>query len=183
MRSITVDPATPTTLYAAVGGVYRSVDSGVTWTSVNGNLPSTVTAGDGTVSAIVIDSSSPGVNPTWGNLYAAADGAGVYASSDGGVTWTLIPGLPGADDSVLTLALDPLPPATLYAGTSTGKVFRWQIGGLGGWTSFKRRHLLSGPGHHLPRGQARGAEPDLRRDSPAWAFMSSPRIATRPGKR
>ena len=115
------------------------------------------TTGDGTVLAIVIDSFSPGVNPTWGNLYAATDGSGVYASSDGGVTWTKVPGIPGADDSVTSLALDPLPPVTLYAGTdpkddasTIGKVFKSEIGS-GPLTSFSR---VGAPETHDLPGQA-----------------------------
>jgi hypothetical protein len=40
VRALLVDPATPTTLYAAVfrQGVFRSTDSGVTWAPINAGL-------------------------------------------------------------------------------------------------------------------------------------------------
>jgi Abnormal spindle-like microcephaly-assoc'd, ASPM-SPD-2-Hydin len=136
VRSISVDPADPNTLYAAVGGVYRSANGGTTWTSANGNLPSSVTTGARTVTAIVIDHVSDDVDPTWGNLYVATLGAGVFRSINGGVTWNKIEAnMPPEDLSVVALALDPLPPATLYAGTSTGKVYKRVIG-VSPWAQF-----------------------------------------------
>ena len=136
VRSISVDPADPNTLYAAVGGIYRSVNGGTTWTSANGNLPSSVTTGAGTVTAIVIDHVSDDVDPTWGNLYVATLGAGVFRSINGGATWNKIEAnmLP-EDLFVVELAFDPLPPAALYAGTSTGKVYKRVIG-VSPWTQF-----------------------------------------------
>ncbi len=144
VRSIIVDPATPTTLYAAVGGVYKSVDGGATWAAVNGSLPTSVTCGpasapscpgDGSVSAFAVDR-GPGTDATWGTLYAATDGAGVFKSIDGGATWSAMSTGLGSDLSVLSLVLDPLEQSgvALYAGTSTGKVFKSVNGG--GWISF-----------------------------------------------
>jgi hypothetical protein len=146
VRSISADPADPNTLYAAVGGIYRSVNGGTTWTTANGNLPASVTTGAGTVTAIVIDHVSDDVDPTWGNLYAATLGSGVFRSINGGVTWTKIEAnmLP-EDLSVVALAFDPLPPAALYAGTSTGKVYKRVIG-VSPWTQFGTLRANPSPG-------------------------------------
>ena len=139
VRSIVVDPTDPNVVYAAVSGVYRSVDGGATWIAINGNLPTGVTCGascpgNGTISALAIDH-SPGSHATWGTLYAASDGAtgsGVYRSTDGGATWTLT----GSGLPVISLALDRLGQSgpTLYAGTSTGLVYRSVNGGA--WSLF-----------------------------------------------
>src|SRR5262249_49154801 len=60
-------------------------------------------------------------------LYLAAFGSGVYRSVDGGRRWSSASrGL--KDLSVLTLAVDPVSPRTLYAGTDSG-VFVSRDGG------------------------------------------------------
>lgn len=91
------DPATPATLYAAVGspsgnalnGVYKSVNGGLDWTRLGGGFP---TADIGRI-ALAIAPSDPQ------RLYAAIqtsfnaenDGGqlfGIFRSNDGGATWT-----------------------------------------------------------------------------------------------
>ena len=79
-------------------------------------------------------------DPVYGTLYIATDGSassvpahGVYRSTDGGSTWTAVnTNIPLGDQYITSFALDPLPltgiPITLYAGTSTGKVYRTQNG-------------------------------------------------------
>ncbi len=67
----------------------------------------------GVVVALVPDSREPGT------LYLAAFGSGVYKSVDGGRRWVAAShGL--ETPTVLTLAVDPGSPRTLYAGTDTG---------------------------------------------------------------
>jgi hypothetical protein len=140
VRSIAVDPADPLTVYAAVAGLYRSVDGGASWISLSADLPTAVKNGDGTVSAIVIDHVSTGVNAVWGNVYVSTEGSGVFFTSTstptGATNWgQLLNTSLVADPSVTALALDPLPPVTLYAGTSTGKVHK-KTTGSGLWSQF-----------------------------------------------
>ncbi|MGH7310107.1 MAG: WD40/YVTN/BNR-like repeat-containing protein [Candidatus Rokuibacteriota bacterium] len=62
-----------------------------------------------------------------GTLYLAAFGAGVYRSVDGGRRWSTV--THGLDElTVLTLALDPVSPGVIYAGTDAG-VFVSRDGG------------------------------------------------------
>src|SRR5262245_27917922 len=75
VRALTIDPSSPTTLYAGTasdGGVYKSTNGGVSWTAVNSGLSST------TVLALAIDRSMPAI------LYAGTSGGGVFKSTNGG---------------------------------------------------------------------------------------------------
>ncbi|MCX6097436.1 MAG: stalk domain-containing protein [Caldiserica bacterium] len=110
--SLVINPATPTTLYAGTysGGVFRSTDSGATWTAVNTGLTSQ-------------DIRSLAINPaTPTTLYAGIWGGGVFRSTDSGTIWTALnTGL--THHVVWSLAINPLTPTTLYSGTYDG-VFR-----------------------------------------------------------
>src|SRR5438552_18397928 len=66
-------------------------------------------------------------------LSAGRSGSGVFKSTDGGASWNAVnTGLPNYP-YVLTVAIGPQMPATLYAGTDVG-VFKSTDGG-GGWGS------------------------------------------------
>lgn len=89
VKSITVDPANPNTVYVTFSGflsghVYRSVNGGQNWTNISGNLP------DIPVNTLLMDP-RPG-NPN--TLYAGTD-IGVFRTVDGGGTWeTFNAGMP-----------------------------------------------------------------------------------------
>ena len=97
----TAGNATTTVLYAATTfGLYRSQNSGQTWTR---NLT-------GVASDVVMDPSQPGV------VYAGISRVGISKSTDGGVTWTpLAGGLPTTGMGRVNLAIAPSDPNTLYA--------------------------------------------------------------------
>ncbi|PYS46203.1 MAG: hypothetical protein DMG13_30485, partial [Acidobacteria bacterium] len=77
------------------------------------------------VQALAVDPSAPA-------LYAGT-GAGVSKSTDGGTSWNAVnSGLTNMIVSCLTM--DPLNPATLYAGTNSGGVFKSTDGGMT-WTA------------------------------------------------
>ncbi len=120
--ALAVDPSVPATLYAgtsgnsgAGGGIFKSTDGGGSWTTIQILYSE--------LKALAVDRSMPDT------LYAGASSdfyydypAGVFKSTDGGAHWTQ-----SLDASVYALVIDPLAPATLYAGTGS-----WRYGaGLG----------------------------------------------------
>ena len=61
--AIAIDPVTPTTLYAgtAYGGVFRSVDSGASWSAVNVGLSHPYHGLPVTVGALAVDPVTPSI--------------------------------------------------------------------------------------------------------------------------
>lgn len=139
MGALAMDPSNPAIVYAGTGeanfanhsryglGIFKTTDAGATWA----HLGQSAFAGR-CISKIVIDPASTstlyaGVTRAGGfPELAAAKGhpqgagpLGVFKSTDAGVSWTLLPGLP--DLSTTDLALDPTQPATIYA--AVGHIF------------------------------------------------------------
>jgi photosystem II stability/assembly factor-like uncharacterized protein len=118
--TLTIDPKTPTTLYAGTEeGVFQSTDGGGNWSQVGNDL---MTPAD--VSVLAIDP----VTPT--TLYAGTNGSGVFKSTDGGASWREVnSGLKDANRRyVRGFVIDPVMPTTLYAGTDDG-VYKSTDGG------------------------------------------------------
>jgi len=104
VTAIAIGPATHSTLYAAaVGGLYKSVDGGLHWNSIDVGLGITVRS-------LAVDPA----NPT--TVYAATLSDGVYKSLDGGDSWSPANGGMTSWD-VEALVIDPQSPGTIYAGT------------------------------------------------------------------
>lgn len=101
VRALAIDPAAPSTLYAGTSdrGVFKSIDSGVTWATVNSGLTNL------SVNALA-------VNPALSSMVFAGTSSGLFRSTDGGLAWTKIAG--GVVDA---LAMSPATtPPTLFAG-------------------------------------------------------------------
>jgi photosystem II stability/assembly factor-like uncharacterized protein len=126
--SITVDPATPSTVYAGNlngFGLGKSLDSGATWLSANGNLPHVTVDG--------VDFFPPiraiAVAPDGSAVYLATEGTGLFRSTDGGASWTALEaGLNERDFHSLAF-LPGQPATTLLAGGNGGGVYRSDDGG------------------------------------------------------
>jgi photosystem II stability/assembly factor-like uncharacterized protein len=120
VAALAIDPTTPTTLYAAAWGtMFKSTNSGGSWTAIDNGL-------GGAAFALAIDPATPTT------VYAGTLGNGVFKSTDSGGSWTAMnSGLP-ANVYVLALAIDPLR-ATLYAGTDRG-VFKSGTGAGSSWS-------------------------------------------------
>jgi len=105
---IAVDPDSSSHLYAGTDKLYQSPDAGATWSVLSSAIRPAV---------LVFDPTAHGV------LYAALTTGGVARSGDGGATWQISrAGLP-PHAALLSLAIDPVHPSTLYAA-STIAVYR-----------------------------------------------------------
>ena len=124
--ALAINPLTPSTLYLGTvfDGVFRTTNGGGTWTPVGAGLPTAY------ITSLALDPSNPST------IYVATafrilgvPAAGVFRSTDSGMTWTAMSaGL--TDLSVGALAIDPLTPSILYAGTDFRSTFRWQPEGV-----------------------------------------------------
>jgi len=91
-RAIVINPTNTSIMYqaAAGGGVWKSTDGGVTWNPISDEFASLA------MGALAMDPNNPNV------IYAgtgegyyngdALDGVGIYKTTDGGNTWTLLSG-------------------------------------------------------------------------------------------
>ena len=162
IKVIAVDPTNTTTLYTGSDGdwgIYKTINSGVTWTRVQS---------DTSILALAIDPTQSNIVFAGGKTYAASAG-GIFRSTDAGATWNRVLtsvkvtalaidpsntqiiyagmedyGVMKSTDGgqtwleantgltypvVSSLAIDPLRPRVLYAGTQGGGVFRSLDGG------------------------------------------------------
>lgn len=123
VQTLAIDPRTPTTLFAglggplgpqgqfAPGGLFKSTDGGRNWRQINTGLA-------GTVHALGVDPQKPDT------IYGGIAAGGVYKSTDGGESWRAVnAGLTGLDLFPGALAIDPKTP-TLYVATSGGGIFK-----------------------------------------------------------
>ena len=103
IHSLLIDPEQPSIFYAGTyyQGIFKSVDSGVTWTAANNGLTNLSTY------TLAMDPTNPKV------LYAGVY-EGVFKSIDGGEGWIFGGGL--TNIAVYGLAIDPKEPNKVYAG-------------------------------------------------------------------
>ena len=109
VAAIALAPNLPSRIYAALvdianagSGLYRSDDSGITWTLISDDSQLNGRQ-------LLIDASNP-------SMMFMASAAGVFRSSDGGTSWSAV--LMPAGANVTDLAMDPVLPTRLYAGVS-----------------------------------------------------------------
>ncbi len=123
MGDIAIAPSNPNILYAGTGeqnsrnsvtpgfGVYKSIDAGVTWTSVG--LEKTQHIG-----RIVVHPTNPDIAyvAALGAVWASNPERGLYKTIDGGTTWNLVKFVSDKAGFV-DVAMDPRNPETLYAAS------------------------------------------------------------------
>ncbi|RPJ47792.1 MAG: hypothetical protein EHM21_07985, partial [Chloroflexi bacterium] len=140
------DPANPANLYAMTygSGMYKSTDYGACWS------PSSVGITNLTLQSMAVDPVNP--NTVYAGAYgdAAVPYNGVYKSTNGGLTWSATGEMANVWNGVrynvpiiYALAVDPLHPNRIFAGTRMrylpagslggGGVFRSENGGAS-WT-------------------------------------------------
>jgi glucose/arabinose dehydrogenase len=138
--AVAISPATTSTAYAAGselnlsyignGVVYRTVDSGDTWTRVL-----TTSTGSGRWAnfyALAVNPATPTIVFAGGYESAGTSShAVVYRSTDGGTSWTrVLSATEGTGQQFTALAVHPLTPTIVYAGSQTPKyVYRSSDGG------------------------------------------------------
>ena len=115
-------------------GVYRSTDGGATWTRAG-------LAGSRTIARIVVDPRAPetAYAAAMGDLWSPGGERGLYRTTDGGRSWTLVLAAPKPDDAVTgcgDVVLDPQNPGTLYAALYARQRKPWRfdygVGATGG---------------------------------------------------
>ena len=132
---LAIDPVHSNVLYAATSnnvwsgppafqGLYKSTDSGASWSPINQGLDE-IAAAHPSVNALLVDADRPNI------LYLATSGYGVFKSSDGGTTWAAFnDGLTFLDVRSLALVRSgpeahggrprAPSPSTVYVGTPGG---------------------------------------------------------------
>ena len=105
VRALAVSREAPTTIWAGTrdGGAFVSIDAGASWSADTDGIRATA------IPALAVDASRPRL------IYAAIPSQGVLKTIDGGTTWA--PAGPINESTILSLAVDPSAPATVYAGT------------------------------------------------------------------
>ena len=116
VMALAVDPTSPATLYAGtVGrGVYKSVDEGVTW------VPDATGIADSNAIALAVCTSLPGTLFAGTSSWGSTASAGIFESTNRGKTWKALGVGIRTSLDIMTLAVDPSAPTTLYAGTMVG---------------------------------------------------------------
>lgn len=129
--TIVFDPATPSTVYVGTqSGVFRSVDSGTTWTSLN-NFAGLTSPPN--VRVIAIDPTTPST------IYVGTFGKALFKTTNGGANWSPINnGLTGAENNfVNAIAIDPFNTAIVYSGHGSAfgsGIINKSTNGGGSWT-------------------------------------------------
>jgi len=112
VMAVVVDPTASSTVYAGstVSGVLKSTDGGQSW-----SLTSITSSQGKTVASLAMDPTNTAI------LYAGSFGigGGVYKTTDGAQSWTQV-----LAESILSVAINPVLPTTVYAGNATGSVYK-----------------------------------------------------------
>ena len=118
VTAIAVDPGQPSRIYVggALGGVWKSTDAGLDWTSLTDDQPSLA------VGSIAVDpSGSLYVGTGEGNRGCTAYyGAGLLKSMDGGNTWVQLGASTFGRSSLNKIVVSPDSPNIVMASTSQG---------------------------------------------------------------
>ncbi len=137
LRPIVIHPTTPNTMYvgSASGGIWKSIDGGAAWFPLDDFLPS-LSVGD-----MVMHPEDPNTlyagtgegffETTEGSSNTAAvRGAGIFVTTNAGVTWNQMPSTDNPDFYFVNrLEFDPLDSNTIFAATNTG-IWRSMDSGL-----------------------------------------------------
>ncbi|MGH9847196.1 MAG: hypothetical protein ACREEM_51525, partial [Blastocatellia bacterium] len=120
-RAFLIHPTNPATMYAAgvAGGVWRTTDGGAMWAPIADLIANIA------VNSMAMEPGNPGViyAGTGQGTFAgsAVRGAGIFKTTDGGVTWTQLAATNNIDfHYVNDIVISPNNAQRVYAGTRTG---------------------------------------------------------------
>jgi len=128
-NGIAFHPSNPNIIYiaAAQGGVWKTIDGGISWTALTDNLGS-ISSGD-----IAIDPSNPNVlYYGTGELNYSGDsqyGDGVYKSTDAGLSWNKIVSASLVGAYIGKIVVDPVNSNNVYIAGREG-IFKTTNGGV-----------------------------------------------------
>ncbi len=135
VNAVAVDPRNSSGVYLGTsgGGVWKTTDGGQTWTPLTDNQPCL------SIQALVLAPTNPGIvyaGTAFSNSQFDEMGAGILKSTDGGATWTQLPGPlpmgPGLVAEVWALAVSPSDGNVVLAMASSASgtaVYRSEDGG------------------------------------------------------
>src|SRR5215204_6523090 len=131
INALAVDPTNSSVVYAGSQGVFKSTDGGNNW-NISIPMQSAI------FRTIVFDPVTPST------IYAGSS-AGLFRSTDNGSPWTGSNTLGAPTDrDILSIAIDPTAPATIYVGTLGHGLFKTTNSGSS-WTPINNG-ITSGPG-------------------------------------
>ncbi len=128
--NIIFDPKALNTIYVGTihDGIYKSADSGATWTQKNNGLPIDPDDGSIWVDSVAVDPNNSSI--IWAGMNVRE---GIFKSENGGESWAL-KGLNDDFDAhkILSIAINPDNSAVIFAGTGSygpGSIYRTTDGG------------------------------------------------------
>lgn len=139
ISALALDPTNGSRLFAATfDGLYRTGDGGANWRRLTRGLPGDFPA---VVQTVTLDPTAP---QTAYAVFGDTEGKKnrLFKSVNGGATWRLLSSGSLNGRFLLTLAVDPLAPQTLYAGCRDGLFLSrdggatWRDAGISGPTVF-----------------------------------------------
>jgi photosystem II stability/assembly factor-like uncharacterized protein len=125
VASIAVDPTNPARAFigSASGGVWRTTDSGASWTPLTDEL-SILTHG-----WVTLDPTNPStIYAGTGEYVTGSGGDGLFKSTDGGSTWSRIATASQVGSNISRVAVDPSNTQIIHV-TSSGGYYRTTSGG------------------------------------------------------
>ncbi|MCC7303121.1 MAG: PKD domain-containing protein [Bacteroidia bacterium] len=135
LNVVRIDPTNPNVIYvgAPAGGMWKSVNGGLTWNTSTDQLASIG------VSEVVIDYTNPAIVyiGTGDNDAGDTYSCGVLKSQDGGQTWSMT-GLSfntTQSSRITRMLMHPVNPLILYAGTNNG-IYKTTDGGVSWYKIF-----------------------------------------------